>query len=282
MDVHSILMPTLPPLGADTLAIAKRMEEFEASESVANTGTGSRREGEGFERLVGEMWEAVRRHSVECGAACTFVCGVGNRRWARLATGSRALYLPNNPHAPLSDPSAQPSRWLEVVFPVSDLIGAFPTEAEAVGRYAPETGPFAGPQYPSIYSGLTTKFDDTVVLEDAGVLREKLLLEYKTAKSSARRQIDGNAHERLSFQIMQYLEVATRYTKCSLMVVANGAFIRYRNKYHVNFHVQADRLKNFAWFSMEHACTVAEYSRFLSGLLAWLFEGTPRERGSVR
>jgi len=131
-----------------------------------------------------------------------------------------------------------------VVFPVSELIAAYPTEVEAIGRYAPDTGPFAGSQYPGIYSGLTTKFDDTVVLEDGGVLREKLLLEYKTAKSSRQRQIDGNAHERLSFQIMQHLEVATRYTKCSLVVLANGAFIRYRNKYHVNFHVQADRLAN--------------------------------------
>jgi hypothetical protein len=107
-------------------------------------------------------------------------------------------------------------------------------------------------------------------------------MEYKTAKSSGGRQIDGNAHERLSFQIMQYLEVATRYSKCTLTVLANGAFIRYRNKYHVNFHIQADRLANFAWFSMEHACSITEYSRFLEGLLGWLFEGTPRERGSTR
>lgn len=275
-------MPTPPPLGDDTLAIANRMELFEASESVANTGTGSRREGEGYERLVGELWESVRRHATDRGATCTFVAGVGNRRWARLAVGNRALYLPNNPHAPLSDPGAQPSRWLEVVFPVTELVASFPSEAEAIQRYAPGTGPYSGPQYPGIYSGLTTKFDDTLVLEEAGVLREKILMEYKTAKSSAGRQIDGNAHERLSFQIMQYLEVATRYTKCSLMVMANGAFIRYRNKYHVNFHVQADRLTNFAWFSMEHACTATEYTRFLSGLLCWLFEGTPRTTGSYR
>lgn len=269
-------------LSPDILTITERMERFEASESVANTGTGSRREGEGFERLIGELWEAVRRHAAERGAACTFVAGVGNRRWARLAVANRALFLPNNPHAPVSDPGAQPSRWLEVVFPVSDMIAAFPTEPEAIQRYAPESGPFAGPQYPGIYSGMTTKFDDTVVLEEGGVLREKLLMEYKTAKSSAGRQIDGNAHERLSFQIMQYLEVATRYTKCSLTVFANGAFIRYRNKYHANFHVQADRLANFAWFSMEYACTASEYSHFLSGLLSWLFEGAPRQRRSAR
>ena len=171
---------------------------------------------------------------------------------------------------------------MEVVFGVPDLIAAFPTEAEAIRKYAPQTGAYAGKKYPNIYNGLKTKFDDTVVLVDDGVLHEKILLEYKTAKSSARRQIDGNAHERLSFQIMQYLEVATRYTKCSLMVIANGAFIRYRNKYHVNFHVQADRLANFSWFSMEHACTTKEYVWFLKGLLAWLFEGKARDQGGTR
>ena len=149
-------------------------------------------------------------------------------------------------------------------------------------QVCPADRPYAGPAYPALYNGLTTKFDDTVVLVDGHVLREKILLEYKTAKSSDSQHVDGNAHERLSFQIMQYLEVATRYTKCSLMVMANGAFIRYRNKYHVNFHVQVDRLNNFAWFSMEHACTVVEYSRFVTGLLSWLFEGTARERGSTR
>lgn len=264
------------------VAIARRMEEFEASESVANTGTGSRQEGKGFERLVGELWEEVRRQGVQQGAACSCVAGVGNRRWARLAVADRALYLPSSPINPLSDPGAQPSRWLEVTFPVSELIAAYPTEAEAIRRYAPSSGPFARDRYPDIYSGLSTTFDDTIVLEQAGVLREKLLMEYKTAKSSRQQRIDGNAHERLSFQIMQYLEVATRYTRCSLIVLANGAFIRYRNKYHVNFHVQADRLSNFSWFSMEYACTVVEHCRFLSGLLSWLFEGTPRERGNPR
>jgi hypothetical protein len=276
------MMPPVPPLSNDIQKLAKRMEDFEASESVAKTGTGSRREGEGFERLAGELWESVRKHAATRGAACDFVAGVGNRRLAKLSVANRSLFLPVSPRTPVSDPGAQPSRWLEVVFPVSNLIANYPTEAEAVRRYAPESGPFAGPQYPGIFSGLTTKFDDTVVLEEAGVLREKLLLEYKTAKSSAGRQIDGNAHERLSFQIMQYLEVATRYTRCSFAVIANGAFIRYRNKYHVNFHVQADRLANFSWFSMEHACTVAEYSRFLSGLLSWLFEGTARTSGRTR
>ncbi|QQS10242.1 MAG: hypothetical protein IPK69_06380 [Phycisphaerales bacterium] len=275
-------MPRPPAINQEIQTLATRMEAFEASESVANTGTGARREGEDFERLIAHLWIAFRRLAESNGASVRVVAGVGRRRYAELAIGPRSIFVPTSASDGLTDTSADQSRWLEVVFGVTDLVDAFPSEAEAVRRYAPITGPYAGPTYPTIYNGLTTKFDDTVVLVDGGVLREKIMLEYKTAKSSRGRQIDGNAHERLSFQIMQYLEVATRYTKCSLMVMANGAFIRYRNKYHVNFHVQADRLKNFAWFSMEHACTATEYTRFLTGLLSWLFEGTPREQGSVR
>jgi hypothetical protein len=269
-------------LDSKTASLCTKMERFEAKGSVANTGTGSRREGQGFERLLGELWESVRRQAVEAGAECTFVLGTGNRRWACLALADRKLFLPNNPKTPVTEPDAQPSRWLEVDFSVAELVEKFPSHADAVRRYAPETGSFAKEQYQGIYSGLSTKFDDTVVLVQGGVLREKILLEYKTAKSSRRRTIDGNAHERLSFQIMQYLEVATRYTKCSLVVFANGAFVRYRNKYHVNFHIQAERLANFAWFSMEYACASDEYQRFLSGLLTWLFDGGVRRRTDVK
>lgn len=53
------------PLGDDIPAIARRMEQFEASESIANTGTGSRREGEGFERLVGGVVERTARHMAQ-------------------------------------------------------------------------------------------------------------------------------------------------------------------------------------------------------------------------
>lgn len=272
---------TSPQLDARTHALARSMEDFEATESVANTGTGSRREGEGFERLVGDFWEAVREAAVTAGASCTFVAGVGNHRWAKLTREGRALYLPNNPHRPVSDPNAQPTRWLEVAFNVSELIASFPGEAEAIRRYAPDIGQYAGSDYPAMYSGLSTKFDDTVVLEEGNALKEKILLEYKTAKSSKHRQLDGNAHERLSFQIMQYLEVATRYSRCTLMVMANGAFAKYRNKYHPNFHVQADRLRTFAWFTMDHICTMRDYSDFVAGLLGWLHAGTDRRIGRL-
>ena len=252
------------------------METFEATESRANTGTGSRREGEKFEHITGALWSGFRQIAEMGGAHVGIVYGGGNKKYARLTVEKRALFVPALKSEPLTDTRLNQFPWLEVEFTVENTIASFPIKS-----YAPKSGPYADNLYPNIYKGMKTRFDDTVVLVENGVLRKKILLEYKTAKSSDRRQIDGNAHERLSFQIMQYLEVATRYTSCSLMVIANGAFIRYRNKYHVNFHAQSDRLKNFAWFSMGFSCAAGEYENFLESLLAWLFKGRLKDRRSL-
>jgi len=55
--------------------------------------------------------------------------------------------------------------------------------------------------------------------------------------------------------------------------MANRAFVRCRNKYHVNFNIQADRLASFSWFSMRYLCTSEKYVALADGLLAWLAEG---------
>jgi hypothetical protein len=266
---------TTPP--EDALKdLVVRIANFEAAASVANTGTGARREGEGFEKLLLGFWDAVRLVAVGKGAVLAVV-GAGSGRWAKLTVGTRALYLPCS--IPITDPS--PQRWLDLEYFVRELVAAYPTEAEAIERYSPKDGPYAGDNYPTMFAGLTTKFDAAVLLEEAGVLKEKILLEYKTAKSSAGGRIDGNAHERLTFQVMQYLEIATRYPRCSLVVIANSAFTRYRNKYHVNFHVQADRLANFKWFTMKHICAADQYLAFAGGLLDWLFTGNHRDAGGL-
>lgn len=260
-------------LGPALKDILRRVEAFEASPSVPRTGTGARQEGRKFESNVREMWTAFCRTARDMGAQSAVVRAGKNRYYARLQVDDRCLWIPVPRHGVASDCEA---RWLEVDFIVEQLVESYPGTAEAVERYAPSAGDFAGCGYPLMYKGLVTKFDDTVLLTEDGTLIEKILLEYKTAKASQGKKIDGNVHERLTFQIMQYLEVATRYTRCSFVVIANGAFARYRNKYHVCFNVQADRLRNFAWFKMEYACTCPEYSRFLESLLSWLFYRSKR------
>lgn len=253
-------------------SIIGRIYEYEASESVPNTGTGSRREGEQFELLMTKFWnELASTISASCDEVS--IVNTGVRRWWKLSRQGRTLYLPCNGPQAIEDNHEVGLRWLEVVFRVSEAIDTYPGRGEAIKRFAPELGPYAHDEYPAIYEGLSTKFDDTLLLVEDGVLHRKILLEYKTAKSSKGRQIDGNAHERLSFQIMQYLEVALNYTRCSFLVMSNGAFVKYRNKYHVNFHVQAQRLRNFAWFDMDHVSTPAGYRRIADQLLRWIEGG---------
>lgn len=249
------------------------VERFEASPSRTGTPTGTRVDGQNFENDILAMWTEFGRSACDKGAKRE-VIEAGKRFYARLRCNDRDLWIPSFRETPSIDCE---TRWLEVAFRAEDLVSEYPGTSDAIDRYAPSSGPFVDERYPCMYKKLKTTFDDTVLLTENGVLIEKILLEYKTAKSTNNQQIDGNAHERLSFQIMQYLEAATRYTRCSLVVIANGAYIKYRNKYHVNFNVQADRLKNFSWFKMEFACTSAEYARFLESLLAWLFNGSKRK-----
>lgn len=272
-----VIRPSLAPSAAPLM---DSMESFEASGSQENTGTGSRREGEGFEHLVRELWAAFSLAAQGEGATAVAVKGAGADAYTQLSVGSRVLYVPATATGHEVVASENTLKWLTVTFKVSSLLEAFPGEKEVIARYAPETGPYAREQYPRIYENMRTHFDDSLLLVENGVLKEKILLEYKTAKSTKGISIDGNAHERLSFQIMQYLEVATGYPRCSLAVITNGAFIRYRNKYHANFQVQADRLSNFCWFKMEYLCSAPEYARFLSGLLTWLVDGTASREGT--
>ncbi|MGB4189876.1 MAG: hypothetical protein WBJ58_07955 [Syntrophales bacterium] len=217
-------------------SLLRQIQNFEATESKANTGTGARREGSKFEALLASLWMKLGKHCEIHGAQGTDVQGSGSHWYRKLTVNNRDLLLPLGRRQGTAVPNARPPRWLESEFRVTDLVARFPGIRKARDQYAPESGPFAGDSYQSMFDGLSTKFDDTIVLIQDNILHEKILLEYKTAKSSKKVQIDANVHERLSFQMLQYLEAALRYTRCSLAVIVNGAFIRYRNKYHVKAH----------------------------------------------
>ncbi len=125
-----------------------------------------------------------------------------------------------------------------------------------------------------MYAGRTTNFDWSVALSDRGVLVEKMLFEYKSAKSSLGDSIDGNAHERLAFQTLQYLEIASRLPACSLNIVMSSAFAKHRNKYHPSFNQQSIRLGDaFRWFSMRIFSCHSEYAALFAMLSAFLING---------
>jgi len=62
--------------------LASAMEDFEAGASVANTGTGSRREGAKFELLAADYWHAFCDLLESEGAVSETVHGPHNRIWA--------------------------------------------------------------------------------------------------------------------------------------------------------------------------------------------------------
>lgn len=51
--------------------LSLKLQDFEASASVANTGTGSRREGEQFEHLIRTWWIELGRVLSRAGATGT-------------------------------------------------------------------------------------------------------------------------------------------------------------------------------------------------------------------
>jgi len=205
--------------------------------------------------LVADFWSSIMDDFLKSGVVVKAVKSRSGN-WARLSEKERAIYIPvvDDSTFSLDDFGKIPDSWTRNKYLTRDMVASFPGEHDAIIRYAPTSGPYAGFHYHEMYDGLSTSFDGSILMEESGVLREKILLECKTGKSSNGRQLDANVHERLSFQIMQYLEVATKYPSCSLVVIANGAFSKYRNKYHVNFHVQADRLTCFKWFKMKYLC----------------------------
>jgi hypothetical protein len=250
--------------------IAEQMESFEAAASVSGSPTGSRRDGGYFEALCLDFWEALADICKEKKATVVGATCVGGRHWQGLRNGDRILWLPSK-HPLSSVDSSRAAEWLKTNYDVTELVSRYPGNERAVQDFAPASGPFSGQRYPKIYENLKTGFDGAIIFVRANTLERKMLLEYKTAKSSLGGQIDGNAHERLSFEIMQFLEVATRYPSASLRVLANGAFVRYRNKYHVNFKIQAQRLRCFGWFDMKFMCTALEFLALAEECESWLF-----------
>lgn len=145
-------------IGPDLKETLRRLEDFEASGSVPNTGTGARSEGAQFETHVKDMWTAFAGRAVTLGAVREVV-GVDKRYYAKLLADDRALLVP----IPMSDNSAESdTRWLEVDFDVENLVESYPGTSTAIKQYAPSSGTFSGERYPRMYRGSKTKFDGTV------------------------------------------------------------------------------------------------------------------------
>jgi len=252
--------------------------------SQAGVPAGARTEGLLFERALAGTWrDFLEMHApyLEIRRVPTAHNSVSTAVEASNPRNGSQLYIPvdavtNAESYPMAVQPV-PDSWMQKKFMVSELIEAH--LGSRVMEFAPPTprdsALYWGTNYPAIYEGKSTNFDFTIALAQSGVLVEKMLFEYKYAKSSKEQTVDGNAHERLSFQILQYLEIASRYTYCSMNVVSSNSFVKYKNKYHPSFHQQAIRLGDaFRAFTLRMASCHSEYIRMFTSLSEFLLVGT--------
>lgn len=254
-------------------SILKAMEDFEGEETKHNIGAGSRVDGKKYEDLISDLWTLVKSFAEQQGATSSIVRNK-SRNHVKLSVKNRSLYIPL--YGKHTYDKKEENSALNLSFFVKDIKDKIDSAHNNTAQdYAPRNGVYAGSNYPKMYEGMQTKFDDTIVFEDNGNVVEKLLLEYKTSKASNGKKLDGNAHERLSFQMCQYANIVQSglYKNCSLVVIGNGAFQRYRNKYHLSFHMQEEMLRKFIpGFSCKFAFSKIEYTDFLVPILSWLFK----------
>jgi hypothetical protein len=167
--------------------------------------------------------------------------------------------------------------WLQKRFLVSELL----EEHLGPGPYsfAPkdnnDSSRYFGDNYPALFARKTTDFDFSGALVENDILKEKLLFEYKYCKSTNGVGVDGNAHERLAFQVLQYVEIALRFPVCSMNVIAAQAFSEFKNKYHPAFNQQSIRLsETFSKLHFRFAACRSDYMALFQCLANFLSEGT--------
>ncbi len=271
-------------LSEDLKRIAEEISSFEEGPTRTGRPAGSAKGGSNFERLVSsgiaEIAEIVASQTTFAlntvsGATKSYGKTKVLPNTCALTAGGRQIVF-QMPQLSLStNPSPIEIRrdWLKKVYPVQEWYG--PKLGELGDRgwipHNEENLSFSGDNYPRIYEGLTVSFDGTILFIENGMLRKKILLECKSAKSSDSAKIDGNAHERFAYQNLEYLEIAALYPNTQLLLLTNRAFVQYRNKYHTGFGVHALRLTNaFCWYAFDMVSTPVQYLRLFQSWLRWL------------
>lgn len=268
----------------DLRNVANRIASFEDAPSEVGRPTGSAEGGSSFEGLIANgitdvihfllELQGASAHSVE-----VVVDGLSSRK---LKTNDGIIALSKDhrkivfrlPGIKLKKTDNSPfvvkEQWLRRTYKVEEWYNQKISEFESKG-WIPREGKFAGRSYPDIHKGLSIEFDGTILFIESGELRCKVLLECKSAKSSNKNQIDGNAHERFAYQNLEYLELAALYPRTQLLLLTNDAFVRYRNKYHTGFGVHGIRLANaFAWYDFDMVSTTSQYIRLFERWHEWL------------
>jgi hypothetical protein len=278
--------------------IAKRIASFEDEESQQNRPAGSASGGSRFEKEVSQgvadlIALLCKKNFARLMQVQREFPGPFPRRLGPAGDNVVAVENPSTKRCIVFDLShlildlgcsyqgtkAMPDIWLKKAFPVEEWydlhiedvekMGVIPKKHEEAGD--PERIRFAETAYKQIYRGLKTNFDGVILFVEGDELFSKNLVEIKSAKSSNRERIDGNAHERFSYQNLDYVEISAIYPRIELLLLTNDAYVRYRNKYHTGFAVHALRLSRaFSWYKFSMVSSAGQYFRLFEGWIDWL------------
>lgn len=271
----------LPSVDDDLLGIAQTIATYEDEPSQTGRPTGSARGGSSFEGLVKSgvanlvglyaNIPNIETHDVLIDDLVPRSVRTGDGLTG-LSVGDRLIVfrLPRLSIKPTNAPVVLNESWLKREFYVDEWYNGRLLEIEEKG-WVPEEGLYSGEKYANIHKGLSIEFDGTILFIESGVLRRKVLLECKSAKSSNGLKLDANVHERFSYQSLEYLELATLYPQTQLLLMTNDAFVRYKNKYHTGFGVHSLRLGNaFSWYNFDMVSTTSQYVRLFKSWRDWL------------
>ncbi len=263
--------------------IADQIASFEDTPSEAGRPTGSAAGGSSFESLIANGINQVAHLFLSLPGITAHSVLVSDLSSSKLKTNDGLIALAKEqrkivfrlPGLDLGETNTSPvtinEQWLKRTYKVEEWYNLKISELADKGWIPTDEVGFSGISYPNIHKGLSIEFDGTVLFIEDDVLRLKVLLECKSAKSSNKVQIDGNAHERFAYQNLEYLELAALYPRTQLLLLTNDAFVRYRNKYHTGFGVHGIRLANaFAWYDFDMVSTSSQYIRLFERWLAWL------------
>lgn len=278
----------------DFSALGDVIAGYAGGPAIPKTAAGVRQEGHQFEAAVKQGWIIFAQEITQIGTIHVVLPQRdGQHRCLKVQSrrGPWAIFFDYSADMAVFAESEisedVPPNWLAKKFSVSDLL----RDQLGAGPYSfapptPADSPlYYGENYPKMFAGMTTSFDFSGTLVANGALREKMLFEVKYGKSSNDDRIDGNAHERLGFQILQYLEIAQRFPSCSLNVIASQSFSEHRIKYHPGFNQQAARLNEmFQQVQFRFAACRSDYIALFDCFARFLADGVlpPLDYRSVR
>lgn len=281
--------------------VSHSIADFETEPTHAGRPAGSAPGGRIFEGIVRSELLKLISHLTKgrlCELYRVFTCDSPNCN----ATSTFALTNPSKGRAIITDLSyydnissgAVTIKNRELIltsYEVEDLYEPHLQDLERKGHVPTDPNlPYAGSAYSSIYQGKKTEFDGLfafVEVQPGGCctppdcprekifsvtdIRSRYLVEIKSAKSTNKSTIDGNAHERFAFQNMEYLNISLFSPETNLLLMANSAYVRYKNKYHPAFGVHAHILSSrFPSYKFQMICTAKQYKALLTDWLTWL------------